>query len=55
MNAVIKAAHIKEDIGTGLREVMMGSGRKLSVFLFFFNKSFPFFFFFLSFAFVSGQ
>lgn len=32
MNAVIKAAHIKEDIGTGLREAMKGSGRKLSIF-----------------------
>lgn len=42
MNAVIKAAHIKEDIGTGLREAMKGSGRKLSIF---FNKSYFFFIF----------
>lgn len=36
MNAVIKAAHIKEDIGTRLREAENGSGRKLAFFFFFF-------------------
>lgn len=36
MNAVIKAAHIKEDIGTGLRDVKNGSGRKLAIFFYFF-------------------
>lgn len=32
MNAVIKAAHIKKDIGTGQREVKTGWGRKLYTF-----------------------